>query len=83
MGEFFHVMSYWHCQWISELQSLNTIESRKRLKAKQEEDEANEDGEINAGTGRKRAERQMFKNCDQDLICSQLFSIIPDGSDLH
>ncbi|XP_015781829.1 chromodomain-helicase-DNA-binding protein Mi-2 homolog [Tetranychus urticae] len=82
----FHDMSYWHCQWISEIQldvfhtsmfriycrkndmdeppviDMDTLESRKRLKAKQEEDEANEDGEINAGTGRKRAERQIYRD---------------------
>lgn len=89
LREFFvkyHDMSYWHCEWVSEIQldvfhtgmfriycrkndmdeppviDMDTLESRKRLKAKQEEDEANEDGEINAGTGRKRAERQIYRD---------------------
>ncbi|RWS16916.1 chromodomain-helicase-DNA-binding protein Mi-2-like protein [Dinothrombium tinctorium] len=75
-------MSYWHCQWISELQldvfhpsmyrnytrkndmdepptlDLDTYESRK-AKAKAEREEQ-ENGEINAGTGKKRAERAIY-----------------------
>ncbi|RWS31027.1 chromodomain-helicase-DNA-binding protein Mi-2-like isoform X5 [Leptotrombidium deliense] len=75
-------MSYWHCQWISELQlevfhpsmhrnycrkndmdepptlDLDTYESRK-AKAKAEEEEE-QNGEINAGTGKRRAERVLY-----------------------
>ena len=82
----FHDMSYWHCQWISELQldvfhtsmfriycrkndmdeppiiDMDTLEARKRSRAKQEEEaeDVEVEGEINAGTGKKRVERKVY-----------------------
>jgi len=110
-------MSYWHCDWISELQldvfhnflyksyfrkndmeeppnpDLETYDAKKRLLQKQAADAAaiaddmldldgEDDGEINAGTGKKKPEKEnkLYRSKSRKEILQVWHSSRMDGS---